>query len=66
MEQLAYEQQRQQQYNPDNKSSERRDSSNELGPETKKEKENKDLDTVGKIRNEDLNRRICTRDPNER
>ena len=33
--------------------------------ESKKEKEKND-DTIGKIRNEDLNKRICTRDPKER
>ena len=62
---LAYEQKRQEQYNPESKSSEMKEPNNELGVESKKEKE-KDTDTIGKIRNEDLNSRICTRDPKQR
>ena len=62
---MAMEQQRQEQYNPESKTSELKESNNELGVESKKEKEKND-DTIGKIRNEDLNKRICTRDPKER
>lgn len=64
---LNIEQERIQRVQPDKKSEPKdsKDSNNENTVESKKEKE-KDTDTIGKIRNDDLNGRICTRDPKER